>query len=385
MKIYSIGCGIPFLCSQSSQTKGSILLRVAAVVTGILLILAGLLIIYKIQGFHQLGAIAGWSCMALGSIFFILGLVLKHYRLWRPSDSVEDTSIIGCCPEEVLHASFKSLDISSLICLKLVSKALYKNARTYLTKERCPLKREVVSDYTSAVIKWKKVCSEDKLLILELCELDKERNRKPIQENRFNEILVILKTNQKLNLLNAVPITSESGTWKEKETYSPLQYWAACGRLDYVIKLVHSGARDYSVHSEAPGNRSALYRAAEWGHLTVVEYLLERGAHAGVRFENNSRYNSFIPDLIYHIDLSNSATNGMSAHYECLKKIVEYMAVDHISELKFQCSIPIGSEKNVLNWMRSLGKNRNYLDKVYRLLISFNFFRYQNGYQLRKS
>lgn len=388
MRISSVTCSLPFINTCKTQTKCSILMKTAAIATGVFLLLIGFLVLY------QSGTIGGCSLIALGGASVLAGAFLKCYEkgpkwitkrhaIYDQSteesncpiqdDSIQDTSAFADLPLEIFHLMLNNLDVSDLLKLGMTSKGLNQKTENYIS-QRFPVKSTILANHGCTAIKMKAIKdAEVKTLILELCgqdeagELVDEENE--LSYERLKEILEILKEKNLLHLLNTIPVdrSLKYPDYGDTVLYvvSPLQHWAFKGKLDFVKLLVEHGAMDYLANSPF-GNRSALYRAAECGHIEVVNYLLENGANADICFEGDI-LRSFIPDHIFHL----SKMDGielLSPYFMCLKRILDYMALYQPNKLCFQLTIPVKEGENIIQWAK--GKNYPYLQQVYRTLQS---------------
>lgn len=394
MNVYSISCSLTYVRSNhAAQAPCSIVLRTATVATGVILLVIGILTIYGVAGMHQLGTTAGWTCLALGSASILVGLCLKCSKsdprwssparyaayttqgttemdIQRYKEPIYDGSAFSELPLEGLYHILDNLDVPDLLRFETTSKGMYQHIQQYFS-HRFPIKSTVLSDYNCPAVKEEEVEALGHMnLLLELRESDASWNKKQLTLDRLLEILAFLKEKNALSILNTIPVNPfvmDLGGVTERHIFSPLQYWAFKGNLEFVKLLVEHGAKDYL--ADCPyGNRSALYRAAEWGNIEVVNYLLENGAHASIQFDNDS-LRSFIPDHIFHIGRF-CPTDELFPQIACLKRILEYMAVYQPKELIFQLKVPIDPGKNAIKWAKDLNDS-SYLRKVYTLLKSY--------------
>jgi len=383
MNVCAIRCGLPYVSRQTAQTQSSIVLRTTAVACGTIAVLIGLLMIYGMIDMHQLGTTIGWTSVALGSVSIFIGLCIKcvpksswpepmRHAIYRrgisaaaPITIESNTGVasntrnaLTALPTEVLYQILAPLELPDFFRLSRTSKEMYKRIDQYLLY-RCPIKSTILADYSCPVTQMKDVeALGHTQLVFELCEKDSEYKPKKLTFERLREILQFLKENNLLFLLNAIPIPPR---WScELYDNSSLQYWASCGKIEYVALLVEHGAKDYFSNC-AHRNRSALFRAAVCGEITVVNYLLENGAHAGIRFDHNF-LRSFIPDFICHCPIGDP-----SRQIKCFKRILEYMIIYQPKEFRFQLRVPIyqGNIRNPVSRGFNAMRWTHYLSRLY--------------------
>ena len=386
MNVCSIGFGFPYIGRQTAQTQSSVILRTAAIACGMIALTVGLLAIYGMLGMHQLGTTIGGIGVALGSVSILMGLCLKcvsksswpkpvrheislpepvrHAISWpkpiRHAIYNRDISVaapieielntgsaLAALPKDVLYQMLALLELPDLFRLSKTSKEMYTKIDRYLLY-RCPIKSTLLSDYNCPATKMEDVGALGYTqLVLELCERDSEYKPQTLTFERFREILQLLKEKNLLFLLNAIPIPPwlTKDFRPERSIFSSLQYWAGCGKIEYVKLLVKHGAKDYFSSCPA-GDRSALFCAAICGEVEIVNYLLENGAHAGIHFEQDF-LRSFIPDLVYHSSFV-IQTGDPSRQIQCFKRIVEYMIIYQPEEFRFQLRVPISEGSNIM-------------------------------------
>jgi ankyrin repeat protein len=177
-----------------------------------------------------------------------------------------------------------------------------------------------------------------------LCEIDTDGNQVPCDLNNLQQIVHTLKQHGALEILNQVPkyfLENRFGK-KNLKLYTPLQYWAAQGNLDAVKLLIANGAKDSPAvnkqvgpliivgdcngQESAPGE-SALFAAARYGHIQVVDYLLSQNkATPNIAFGNV--LHSFLPRLIFRLMEGENTSYFFfkifsPQHMECLKLILK--------------------------------------------------------------
>lgn len=364
----------PFINQNHIQTKTSILVRTAAIATGIFLLLMGILVLYNLSGMQSIGTISGWTCVATGFTSFLLGVFLKQYAK-DDANFGTDLGTFAVLPSEILELTLDLLEIPDLLRLKKTSKAMCGNVERYLS-HKFPIESTKLANHSCQAIEIETIKDEEiKNLILELCEYEDSPwyyRTKKLSYERLKEILEILKAKNLLYLLNTIPVDhfhKERESWDTiHSVLSPLQHWAFKGRLNYVKLLVEYGAKDYLLYSPF-GNRSALYKSAQRGHVKVVNYLLENGANADISFESDA-LRSFIPDFIFHVRYVGGLEKS-SNEFKCFKRILDYSALYHPESLSFQLTIPIAEGENAIEWTKEHRRYHPYLQEIYETLKSY--------------
>lgn len=191
----------------------------------------------------------------------------------------------------------------------------------------------------------------------ELCEMDEEGHAKECTLERVNTILSKLKEEGSLYVLNSIPsyYIEESRhplSYTHPIQYTPLNYWASKGNVEVVKLLVEHGARDYCADAP-PYTTSALYEAALYGRIEVVQYLLSCGAHADLPFRNNSLF-YFVPQFSFQILKEPLQEYKNTLH--CLELSLLSLSKKDPINLQLQLKIPVDEEgANILCWLK---KNR---------------------------
>lgn len=210
-------------------------------------------------------------------------------------------------------------------------------------------------------------CAE---LVREMCGIGYGHVFFTITFERLQQIVDDLKKRGQLAVLNSIPDYYYENRSLSPQT--PLSYWIGEGNLDAVRLLVENGAavrvEDSTAPSEMPEDCcisrtpaycSALYLAAKYGQVEIIQFLLEKGASANFAFSDNL-LRSFIPTLLFdqvHIMyvFQVSLTDEVNT---CLKLIFDSLPP---VELKEQFRIPLSysptkvlaySPANVLAWIR---------------------------------
>lgn len=402
MNIYSITCSFPFENTDRMEKKCSILMRIAAIATGIVLLLIGFFILHDFA-YMQIGVICGWTFIETGIAFALLGIFLKAYKKESKElisknenlqesihtrhmlhnqniqlidnkifdEGVKDTGDFACLPLEVLHSVFDRLEVSNLLTLEMSSRTMYQKVASYF-RHKFPVKSTRLSDHNHPVVDIREIESpEVKRLFFELCEVDKLPNsgmiKKGLSEERFQEIVDILKEQDRLYLLNSFFMT------KAGLIISPLLHWASKGKLDFVTSLVEHGAMDYLANIPFC-YWSALFKAAQGGHIEIVDYLLKNGAHADIRFKEYRFSPYFIPYLICSESGKYKkkvlSIESLDSQIACLKRILDYMVIYQPDQLKFQLTISLMGERNIFDFLKTKQKNP-YLKQVYTTLKQY--------------
>ncbi len=192
--------------------------------------------------------------------------------------------------------------------------------------------------------------SEDDFKLVEkLCE-----GKEKCGLEQAQGIVSDLKQQNQLALLNVIPPYYSGALGVQCYTHetqrTPLQYWAAQGNLAISQLLVEHGALDYC---GGKNNTSALYEAAFYGHLPMVEYLMGQGAHANLAFQKNPLF-YFIPKFVFEMVWCKSHLE-YKACFACLHFILDSQSKKNPENLKFQLKIPIDErEANILCWLKKM-------------------------------
>lgn len=404
MGVSSITCALPLMHTHKTQTKCSILMRTAAIATGIALLVIGLFILHDFACI-QIGIISGWTLVGLGVAFVLSAMCLKSFRehskkinkaiptrhtihsqAAAPTDceildkDAEGESYLESLPSEVLYVILDSLEAPQLLKLEMTSVAMYQKMASYFTF-KFPL-NALLADHSYTAIGINKIKTvENYNLFLELWEKNGfDKKEKKLSDERFWEILLILKEKNLLHLLNTFfeeqppgrrHITRDS--WKSFYITTPLHYWAFKGRLDFVKALIEHGAMDYLANTPS-GGRSALSRAAEGGHIEVVDYLLKNGARPDIYFDDEDRSIGLLTHFIQRVGSGNKqrlpAIKCSIHHIECLKRILDYMAIYYPQQLRFQLHAECN---NIIKWTECSEYSKNPLIKeMHEILKRYN-------------
>lgn len=236
--------------------------------------------------------------------------------------------------------------------------------------EKKSLVNRVLSSHTTPLVS--ELSEEHMGLMHELCEMDGEGQPKECTLERVNTILSKLKEEDSLSVLNSIPsyYMEESRNflcYTRPIQYTPLHYWASKGNLEVVKLLVGHGACDYCANSPSY-TTSALYEAGLHGHIEVVQYLLNYGAHADLPFNNNSLF-YFIPQLMFQMLLEPMVK--YQGCLECLDLILTSLSESDPSSLQLQLKIPVDEDgANILCWIKKNDTSSLAQDLV-RMLVKW--------------
>ena len=192
--------------------------------------------------------------------------------------------------------------------------------------------------------------SEDHMKLVEkLCE---GKGKCDLEQAR--SIVKDLKQQNHLALLNVIPPFCSNTLGPHFYTHetqrTPLQCYASEGDLEISKLLVEHGALDYCGDKN---NTSALYEAAFYGHLHMVEYLIEQGAHANLAFKKNPLF-YFIPKFAFEMVMCKSHLEYKSC-FVCFRYILDCHSKNHPENLKTQFKIPIDEQEvNILCWLKKM-------------------------------
>lgn len=209
--------------------------------------------------------------------------------------------------------------------------------------------------------------------IHQLCEMNTEGVFQKCSVEKAGEILNELKDKNRLDVINSIPEYFVNNSYrksvgdKAEPLHTPLQYWAAKGHLPMVKILIDNGAADYCTAYEGlcGMTKSALYAAALNGNISVVNYLLECGAHADIAFNDNILF-SFIPYFVFVISRKDDINENS---LECLKMILSNLNFTAQESLKRQLKIPVSDNRNCIDYV-AFAKPNNY-GTLIELLKSF--------------
>lgn len=173
------------------------------------------------------------------------------------------------------------------------------------------------------------------------------------------EIVTDLKQLNQLELLNVIPPSCSRTLgvqfYTHEDQRTPLQHWASEGHLEICQLLVEHGAWDYCGGNN---NTSALYEAAFYGHLPVVEYLIKKGALANLSFLNNPLF-CFIPKFAFEIVWCKTHLECKESCFSCFRHILASHSKEHSGNLEFQFKIPVDEqENNILCWLKKMEQIR---------------------------
>lgn len=179
---------------------------------------------------------------------------------------------------------------------------------------------------------------------------------------RLQQIVDDLKKRGQLAVLNSIPDYYYENRSLSPQT--PLSYWIGEGNLDAVRLLVENGAavrvedgtapselHEDSCISGTPAHCSALYLAAKYGQVEIIQYLFEKGVTANFTFSDNL-LRSFIPTLLFdQVHIMYVFQVGLTDEVKtCLKLIFDSLPP---VELKEQFRMPLSyGLTNILAWIR---------------------------------
>ena len=215
-----------------------------------------------------------------------------------------------------------------------------------------------VSDVHMKLVK--KLCGEEEKLGLE----------------HVQDLVTDLKSQNDLAVLNTIPIVRRPASgvyfYAHETTCTPLQYWASQGNLEITKLLVDHGALDYC---GGRNDTSALYEAAFYGHMHIVQYLMEQGAHANLAFRKNPLY-YFIPKFAFEMVMCMSSSE-CELPLNCFRYILNAHSKLYPDNLKFQFKIPVDeSEATILGWLKKMQSTsvEHQLPMIYELQKVLIFF-----------
>ncbi len=212
---------------------------------------------------------------------------------------------------------------------------------------------------------------------LNLTESLKELCNSTCTPERMVEILEEIKEQGQLAILNSIP---------EGGTYTPLQHWIRQGNLQAVRLLIEYGAAlriedetySYRFNRLNAYSKSALFQAAQSGHIEIVKYLLSIGERADFAFHDKVTFH-FIPVYIYTLanaikDSRHTPPENASDQCECLRLILKNLTK---KERVHQFKIPVDQFTtgyvNAIDWIekRGLQKESPAKENLLKVLKSF--------------
>jgi len=84
--ISSISCRLP-CCQNEEERKFSPAFRLTAIALGVIALIVGSLILFKIPSLHQIGTTTGWAFLSFGGALFASGVFMRCLK-----NSKEDSS-----------------------------------------------------------------------------------------------------------------------------------------------------------------------------------------------------------------------------------------------------------------------------------------------------